>query len=422
MTDSDVLAGLDEVPWADLDHAYGPADDVPGLLRALRSERADERERALPELYSNIFHQGNRYPATAPAVPFLAQLALDPATPERNGIVYLLVAVAIAYDESQLPGGVDIAGWRAELGRMRSADPAAELRKFDMWVDAARDEGESRGRSVHRAVDDYGRVLRSAQAELDAYDAVRAEVPALRGLLDDDDPLVRAATAYLLGWFPEEAAGSITALEALLERESVTGVIADAIISAGLLSATELTPRLRDHLSGSEPVSRWAAATALVRLGVVEPEVIGVLAAASVDPPTTDTNAEISFMSGDVRGYSAQTLAALSGRLPVEIIDAVLEGLSRTSQVAAFPVAAAALRLVFPDGAPCPLPPFAELTGLQRRAVRILAELGPETWRWLNFTSILEAWNLPDTHVECRAYAGLDTSEQPPPSTFQQLG
>ncbi|WP_449065123.1 HEAT repeat domain-containing protein [Planomonospora algeriensis] len=411
MTNSDVLAGLDEIPWADLEHAYGPADDVPELLRALRSESADERESTLHELYGNIFHQGSRYPATASAVPCLARLALDPATPERSEIVCLLAAVAIGYDESHLPGGVDIAGWRAELDRLRSADPAAELRELDEWVEAAQSDGERRVRAMHRRMYDHDQVLRSAQAELNAYDAVRAEVPALRGLLDDDDPLVRAATAYLLGWFPEEAAGSVAALGTLLERESVTGVIADAIVSAGLLSATELTPRLRDHLGGSEPVSRWAAATALARLGVVEPEVIGVLAAASVDPPATDAKPETLFMDGDVRGYAAQTLATLNGRLPAEIIDAVLDGLSRTSQVAAFSTAAAALRLTFPGCAPRPLPPFADLTGPQRRTVRVLAELGPETWRWGNFTSIVRAWNLPDTHAECRAYAGLDAAE-----------
>jgi hypothetical protein len=30
-----VLQGRETVPWADLDHAYGSAADVPGLLRKL---------------------------------------------------------------------------------------------------------------------------------------------------------------------------------------------------------------------------------------------------------------------------------------------------------------------------------------------------------------------------------------------------
>ncbi|MFF4548364.1 hypothetical protein [Streptomyces sp. NPDC001435] len=35
ITADNLLAGLDEVDWANLDHAYGTADDVPGQLRAL---------------------------------------------------------------------------------------------------------------------------------------------------------------------------------------------------------------------------------------------------------------------------------------------------------------------------------------------------------------------------------------------------
>lgn len=42
----DVLAGLEEIRWEELEHAYGPAADVPDLLRALRSP-SKEREHAI---------------------------------------------------------------------------------------------------------------------------------------------------------------------------------------------------------------------------------------------------------------------------------------------------------------------------------------------------------------------------------------
>jgi len=32
------LEGLDDVPWAELEHAYGRAGDVPGQIRGLLSE------------------------------------------------------------------------------------------------------------------------------------------------------------------------------------------------------------------------------------------------------------------------------------------------------------------------------------------------------------------------------------------------
>jgi len=405
----DGLAGLGAVGWRRLTHAYGAARDVPGLIRALAS--AKTRERALWSLYGNIFHQGSRYEATAYAVPFLARLAADPQVPQRDEIVLLLAALAIGYDETYLPAGVGIASWRAGVERARSADPAEVLRQMDAWVEAARSEGERRVREMRRELYDPASTLRSAEYELGAYDAVRAELPGLRGLLRDDDPRVRAAGAYLLGWFPEEAAGSCAALRALLPAETVPGVLASAIVSAGLLEDTTLVPQLRAYLSQPGALVRWASAIALARLGQAGPEVLGVLAAVSADPPQPEPGPPVSFLDGDLRGYAAQVLATLASDLPASVIDAVLEGLAASTQTAAFPMAAAALHLAFPAGSPDPLPPFAELTPLQQRVVRTLAGLGQETWRWVNFMQIMEAWNLPDTHGDCRSYAGLSAAD-----------
>jgi hypothetical protein len=85
--------------------------------------------------------------------------------------------------------------------------------------------------------------------------------------------------------------------------------------------------------------------------------------------------------------------------------------LARSEQVAAFPMTIAALRLAFPSGASDPLPPFGELTELQQRVVRTLAELGPGTWRWGNFMAILRNWGLPAVQADCRAYVGLDSAQ-----------
>ncbi|MFH8337073.1 hypothetical protein [Streptomyces sp. AM6-12] len=74
------LSGLDAVDWSALTHACGPADDVPGLLRALCSPEAEQRHKALDALYGNTFHQGSRYPATAAAVPFLVRMGAVPVS------------------------------------------------------------------------------------------------------------------------------------------------------------------------------------------------------------------------------------------------------------------------------------------------------------------------------------------------------
>jgi hypothetical protein len=407
MGGGDVLAGVEEIGWAGLTHAYGAAGDVPGLLRALVSASPQDRERAMYKLYGTIFHQGSRYEATAYAVPFLARLAADPGTPQRDEIVRLLADVAIGYDERFLPAGIDVAGWRARIERMRAADPAQQRRELDVWVEAARDERERRARSMRRDRYDPGRELRSAQDELDAYDAVRAELPGLRGLLGDGDPRVRAAAAFLVGWFPQEAAASCAALRALLVAEAVPEVTASVIVSAGLLGDTGLLPRLREYLSGSGPLLCWAAAIALARLGDVDPAVIEVLAAASMNPPLPGPGPAVSFLDGDLRGYAAQTLATLTDELPPDALDAVLAGLAHTSGAAALPMASAALRLAFPGGAPHPLPPFGELTGPQRHVVRTLVGLGPESWISVDLRLMMQNWNLPSEYAECRTYAGL---------------
>lgn len=68
------LAGLDSHPWSTVDHAYGPAEDLPGLLRAF-AEGGEDAEEALHELYGSIVHQGTVYAASVYAVPFLARIA-----------------------------------------------------------------------------------------------------------------------------------------------------------------------------------------------------------------------------------------------------------------------------------------------------------------------------------------------------------
>jgi hypothetical protein len=62
---TDVLQGLDAVPWAELEHAYGSAADVPDLLRKLLDPDPKVRREVLRTLCGNVFHQGTRYPAVA---------------------------------------------------------------------------------------------------------------------------------------------------------------------------------------------------------------------------------------------------------------------------------------------------------------------------------------------------------------------
>ena len=95
--DDGVLDGLADVPWADLTHAYGPAEDVPGLLRAAASGDAKASRDAVHELFGNIWHQRTVYRATPYAVPFLARMAA--AGIAAAGVLSLLGCIAESTDD-----------------------------------------------------------------------------------------------------------------------------------------------------------------------------------------------------------------------------------------------------------------------------------------------------------------------------------
>jgi hypothetical protein len=91
--DPSVLSGLSRVDWANLEHSYGSASDVPALLRALCSTNPGERDFALHDLFLKICHQGDVTTATVASVPFLFRLLDCPDTPEKGGIAGLLAAI-----------------------------------------------------------------------------------------------------------------------------------------------------------------------------------------------------------------------------------------------------------------------------------------------------------------------------------------
>ncbi|MET9685605.1 HEAT repeat domain-containing protein [Streptomyces coeruleorubidus] len=88
-----MFRGIDEVDWASLRHAYGSAEDVPGLLRGLASADPAERATALDRMYGAVHHQGDVYDSTLACVPFLLALAVREEVGDRAGVVELLVSI-----------------------------------------------------------------------------------------------------------------------------------------------------------------------------------------------------------------------------------------------------------------------------------------------------------------------------------------
>ncbi|HET9975421.1 MAG TPA: HEAT repeat domain-containing protein [Streptosporangiaceae bacterium] len=133
MNERDILAGLKDVPWPDLECAGSPAE-IPGLLRTLASG-ADEADEALTELACSLCHQGSVYPASEHAAPFLARIAAAGLHPEL--VLEVLGSIAECRDERGLsaPGAVR-AAVAAQSGLLAPllADPHPEVRAAAAWA------------------------------------------------------------------------------------------------------------------------------------------------------------------------------------------------------------------------------------------------------------------------------------------------
>jgi hypothetical protein len=142
---SAVLAGITEVAWEALYHAYGPASDVPVLLGAVTVGDDPTREAAWWELWGNIHHQGSVYEATLPAVAPLIALATWKAYPDRVEALLLLREVARSEDVRVWHYGADgqIVQDERRQREVRRALLGAVQRHTDALVGSWRQESEA---------------------------------------------------------------------------------------------------------------------------------------------------------------------------------------------------------------------------------------------------------------------------------------
>ncbi|MEU8179143.1 hypothetical protein AB0B85_31675 [Micromonospora sp. NPDC049044] len=408
-----MLDGLDDIDWARLGHAYGAADDVPGQLRALVSPDPATRDEALGDLYTNVFHQGGRFEASAYAVPFLLEMLADPATPEPAAVLGLVSALAVGYDEGVLPEGFPVAEYR------RAAEGGRELlaAKPPPWTGPDESEKEYVEYAYVESLSaaDQGRLW--AYVELATYDAVRAGVPLFRTLLGHSDPEVRTGAAYTLAWFPEEADGSVPALAGAVDAAAGPGVastpgeVATMLVASGLLGAA---PDVR-WLTDPRPVVRCAAAIGRVRVlgAAADPatadELLGWASTPSDDADSGPVEGEwVPFLDGDLAGYAALAVRQLGPRHADRAFEALLARLPTVSGERSLTVLGVALRLAFPDGPAAAETPVAALLPRQRRLAEVL---GASTEPWLidgqnfgNVSMLVGEYGLPGSREAMLAY------------------
>ncbi|CUH78231.1 HEAT repeat domain-containing protein [Tropicibacter naphthalenivorans] len=381
-----MLEGLDQIDWAALRHAYGPAADVPGDLRALALGGERQAAKALERLYSNIYHQGTRYTATVAAVPFIAEMAL--ARRDRAArCLTLLAAIAQPSVRQMLDMGLASQGYYQEMAGQ------ARARR-----DCERAEGETYGIGP--------------DVDADVHAAVARALPALLPLFRQSDPAVTAALIELTGQVPQAAGATLPHLRAALgatpDTASDEGVTLAAIRALGQLGQTierpEVTPDLTALLTPDHSAlirARAAVALCDIGQGQFEPLTEALTAAATIydqdaaRPPGHGWT--IPQVARALRPFCAAHGPEIAHRLIKVLPIAAERGVTSTAIVDT-------LITALLDGAPTQNAftgrRRSKLGDLDRKALGAIAEHGP--WRiadrvYGNFTGQMRGYGLPDT-------------------------
>jgi hypothetical protein len=113
-----MLEGLNAVAWHEIDHAYGPALDTPGHLRALLSNDPVVVAQAIEDLDRTVHEEGGFVcPAATAVLPFLAEVMPVLDAGSRAALRDMIEQIA---DDAENAEQVD-PGWREAWARARPA-------------------------------------------------------------------------------------------------------------------------------------------------------------------------------------------------------------------------------------------------------------------------------------------------------------
>jgi len=337
---------LDTVDWASLEAAMGTAEKVPVLVRRLLEPKKQARRFARQQLEDLLLHQGGAiHPATVEVVPFLLELALDDATPDRGPLLVLLADLVTGDHENHLAGGYD----------PETSALAAMLGDHDL--------------------------LRQLE------EAANSLIP----LLNHRDGSLRAGAAMLLAFLPRVAERSHPALVARAAKERKKATLASVLLATGLTGrAIEARPDLTPYLAHPQALVQQSAGIAMAWLGVEGDAFVSpVLGAAS----SRETVEDLPWADGVVARLGAAVIRVVVRGMTV---DTVREQLGLVTD--RFALAAAALDASFPDGERVERPRTLEaLDPRQRALLDVLVEV-----------DVLPSWHL-RIHGLPAYEAGLNT-------------
>lgn len=114
---------INDPRWRELRHAYGNADDILELLRALAlspGPKASFKEEPWFSLWSRLYHQDDVYTASYVAVPHIVQIASEASGPIDPSFFHLPAAVEVARRAGRGPDIPEIYAedYRGAIGRL----------------------------------------------------------------------------------------------------------------------------------------------------------------------------------------------------------------------------------------------------------------------------------------------------------------
>ncbi|MDH5507636.1 MAG: hypothetical protein OEZ02_10480 [Anaerolineae bacterium] len=380
---------LKSVKWSKLKHAYGSASNVPKTILELTSPDSAVRENAIWRLYGNIFHQGTRYEAAMFAIPFLGMLLEEEKVLDKHEIIYLLVNLAIGYDESFFPDGLNPVEYRQNL----------QHSKDNMLIE-------------HRTA--YRRYGAGPHVDLTCYNRVQKEVPKFIVNLTDDNKLVRCAASYALAWFPDEMEISIPGLKSHLISDPHPENLATTIISIGLVANNSLNyvdlKIFDNYLNHESALVRICAAISMaINLDRPTRIIVETLVEAlqiAVDIQSTDQT--IPFNEGNLAGLVSLVLVKCKQNSIDMIIPALCKALEVVGPYHSLDITQSILQIIIDNNSIALKDQDPRLlTPLQRQALQALANHG--VWEidggmFVNYSNLVRAYGIPDGREKLLAY------------------
>lgn len=358
----DLLAGIEEVEWEKWEHAYGPATDVPGLLRELLSE--ETQEDAQYELYGNIIHQGTVYPATKHVIPWLLKLLAPESTADRVWLLQYLLDLAWGDSYMRQHAHLDDDGSEEYGARMAEEVShvdqvrAAVVEGFPVYAELFTSEDVS---VVGAAID-----LIVGVPEL--MERLQAEAwSSMAKLFVHSDSRLRTKAVMGLAWHPD--------------WERVSNDVE------------------RARTDKSEAV-RWAAAWTSGYHRQYSAQVVEELVGVMLEPNGIDEELE-----GVLERSAGQASIAPLLSAPEEFHTSILEGmasqLNRAKSIDAMEAARLMLLMVFGQ---TPAPSREELGERQLEVLRLVVACD-EAWVFDgNMSQLLSSWKLPSRRDKLRYY------------------